>query len=196
MAPRSHWMIDTSDKREMWTRLIGHPEESIEETRSAGERLFTWDGQSCLEIGAGCGRLLKLAASHFEIALGVDVSPSLVTYSREYLWNFWRRSSVVIGDGYYLPFADETFDYVYSFTCFQHMESIEEIRVNLREARRVLRPGGYVRIQTVEGKNGTGLHDGYVFASPDEFAVEFKSAGFPMVYAETIGPWIWANAQK
>ena len=45
------------------------------------------------------------------------------------------------------PFADESFDFVYSYAVFQHIPSLDVVMNYLREARRVLKPGGLLRVQ-------------------------------------------------
>ena len=48
-----------------------------------------------------------------------------------------------VGSGSDLPqFADSSFDFVYSYAVFQHIPSHDVIWSYLREAHRVLRPGG------------------------------------------------------
>jgi SAM-dependent methyltransferase len=47
-----------------------------------------------------------------------------------------------------LPFADESFGFVYAFSVFTHLS--EELQVAwIDESRRVLRPGGYLLISTL-----------------------------------------------
>ena len=122
-------------------------------------------------------------------AEGVDSSKNLVTMS---------DGSVVLTDGESLPYADDTFNFVYAFTVFQHMVDLSTIQNNLREAYRVLVPGGICRIQTV-CEDTSMYHDGHVFGSIPEFTDEFFDAGFLFVEGsvdEEIGNWIWVTAQK
>ena len=44
-------------------------------------------------------------------------------------------------------FPDDKFDFVYSYAVFQHIPSREVVFRYLREARRVLKPGGILRCQ-------------------------------------------------
>ena len=43
-------------------------------------------------------------------------------------------------------FADESFDLVYSYAVFQHIPSRDVVMQYLREARRVLKPGGLLAL--------------------------------------------------
>jgi SAM-dependent methyltransferase len=88
-------------------------------------------------LDAGCGAGLALAtASELGAAVsGLDAAPGLIAIARR------RLPDVRIehGDLEELPFPDRTFDAVTGFNSFQYAASPEAA---LREARRVLRPGG------------------------------------------------------
>src|SRR6266403_1778854 len=56
----------------------------------------------CLEIGAGIGRLLKPMTNYFDVALGIDISPKMVKYSRDYLADT-PLAKVHITDGTRIP---------------------------------------------------------------------------------------------
>lgn len=197
MAPKEYWEIPPFEEDDLlWRRIVGHDHEDSEETAAQAAKIFCrapWGMR--LEIGAGVGRLLIPAAEMASYAYGVDSSLSLVARSTHYL-RYHEKCRVVLNDGLYLPFRDGYFDFVYSFTCFQHMENLETIQANLREAYRVLRRNGQCRIQTVCGENGTGMHDGYVFRSVDEFGKQFHHAGFMEWEGETDSGWIWVTGIK
>lgn len=195
MAKKEHWEVDPWNQREMWLKVIGHDQEFPEETRETAHRIFDTTGARCLEIGAGVGRLLMQAQKYFFQPVGVDSSASLVAMSTIYLQDY-PNCRVILNDGLTFPFDEKAFSFVYSFTCFQHMEEIETIRQNLREAYRVLRHKGLCKIQTVCGDRASGLYDGYVFASAEEFRKEFLDVGFEEVEAKVEGPWIWVKAWK
>jgi ubiquinone/menaquinone biosynthesis C-methylase UbiE len=99
-----------------------------------------------LEIGCGTGRIMQhLAASYREVH-GIDISSRMVeqgTHRLAHLENVHFHH----GNGYDLePFANESFDLVYSALVFQHMP--KTIAYNyLLEAKRVLRPGGLLSFQ-------------------------------------------------
>lgn len=196
MATKEYWEVDPTAFREMWLRVVGEAHEDPIKTEHQALRIFDREmGTACLEIGAGIGRLLVPALKHFTWAYGVDYSASLTALSTRYLVNH-KNARVIFGDGVTLPFPDNWFDFVYSFTCFQHMPTLEIIQSNLREAYRVLRLDGKCRIQTVRGENGTGKHDGYVFSDEKLFLQEFMDAGFDKAEAITEGEWIWATGMK
>ncbi len=90
------------------------------------------DSSVVLDLGAGRGHLPELdirdAAAH---VCGVDPDEVVLT-------NRQLHEAHVVRDGR-LPFDDETFDLVFSTHVWEHVESPIDF---LREARRVLRPGG------------------------------------------------------
>jgi len=100
-----------------------------------------------LEIGCGVGRLLKTAAGRFREVVGVDISPKMIEYAREYLAGF-ANVSVHVNDGAALPMIGAgTVDLCFSVLVFQHIPSVAVARSYFREVARVLGPGGYFRVQ-------------------------------------------------
>lgn len=99
-----------------------------------------------LEIGCGRGfNLLNLARRNPEVAFaGIDLIPWHVRAAR---FLAWRRRNLEVheGDFHQLPFADESFDLVFSVEAICHAADVYQV---VEEVRRVLRPGG--RFVTVE----------------------------------------------
>lgn len=196
MAIKEHWEMDPWDDKEIWRRVIAQDRPDDQETKDQALTIFDRQrGAHCLEIGAGVGRLLLEAKSRFSYCSGVDSSVSLVARSTHYLRHHWN-CRVVLNDGKSIPFQDGAFDFVYSLTCFQHMEELETIQSNLREAYRILRRGGVCRIQTICGDNGTGKYDGHVFSSVDDFGKEFRRAGFMEWEGSVEKDWLWLTGIK
>ncbi len=108
-------------------------------------RLATAD--RALEIGCGPGRLMLPMSRHFSEIHGVDVSEEMVALARERLAAVPNAHLQVGSGGDLAPFPDDSFDYVYSYTVFQHIPSREVVLNYLRESRRVLRPGGILCCQ-------------------------------------------------
>ena len=95
-----------------------------------------------LEIGCGLGRLMRPLSAHVGEIHGVDVSDEMVRGAHERL-SALPNAHVHQGSGGDLAgFASESFDFVYSYAVFQHIPSREVIFGYLREAWRVLAPGG------------------------------------------------------
>ncbi len=100
-----------------------------------------------LEIGCGPGRLMRPMSRHFVEIHGVDVSDEMIALAQEKLRDI-PHAHAHATDGATLPqFADNFFNFVYSYAVFQHIPSREVVYEYLREIRRVLKPGGLARLQ-------------------------------------------------
>jgi ubiquinone/menaquinone biosynthesis C-methylase UbiE len=115
--------------------------------RVAGE-----GGGAVLELGAGTGRLLvPLARAGLEM-VGLDRSAPMLARAQARLRRLprARRPAVVQGDIRALPFAAGTFQTVLApYGMLQSLLEDDDLRATLREARRVLRPGGLFGIDLV-----------------------------------------------
>jgi SAM-dependent methyltransferase len=96
-------------------------------------------GKRVLEIGVGLGtdfvRFVRAGAS----VTGVDLSPHSVELVRRRLAQEGLEGRLETGDAEHLPFADASFDRVYSWGVLHHTP---ETRDAAAEAMRVLAPGG------------------------------------------------------
>lgn len=105
------------------------------------------DGARVLDVGCGAGRHVAalLACDNVGSVVGLDLSRDLLDVARQRLAHEARAGCVefVQGDMRDLPFADDSFEAVVSFfTAFGYFdEDAENARV-VREAARVLKPGG------------------------------------------------------
>jgi SAM-dependent methyltransferase len=100
-----------------------------------------------LEIGCGPGRLMAALSADFGRLHGVDVSGEMVALARENLSGI-PHAEARQGNGADLEgFPDESIDFCYSYAVFQHIPDKAVIRNYLREACRVLKPGGVFKGQ-------------------------------------------------
>jgi len=95
-----------------------------------------------LEIGCGPGRLMKPMSRHFGEIHGVDVSDEMIRLGRERLAHIPHAHLHATSGASLNLFADESFDFIYSYAVFQHIPSHEVVLEYMREIRRVLQPGG------------------------------------------------------
>jgi SAM-dependent methyltransferase len=96
-------------------------------------------GRRFLECGGATGRLpLQLTREGWHCTL-VDVTTEGPLLARERFARARASAWFVTGDVFHLPFADETFDVVYSSGL---LDVLPDIASAIREMTRVLRPGG------------------------------------------------------
>lgn len=107
-----------------------------------GQLLSTDD---VLEIGCGYGRLMHSLAGSVGTITGVDLHANPIKVAKRLLGEF-DNVAVFVNDGLTLPFDDDSFDVVYSFSVMQHV-SKEIVRGYFIEVGRVLRDGGRFLMQ-------------------------------------------------
>jgi SAM-dependent methyltransferase len=100
-----------------------------------------------LEIGCGPGRLMRPMSRHFGEIHGVDISEEMIRLARQNLAGVPHAHPHHAPNSNLEAFADSSFDFVYSYAVFQHIPSREVVFNYLRDACRVLKPGGILRCQ-------------------------------------------------
>jgi ubiquinone/menaquinone biosynthesis C-methylase UbiE len=96
--------------------------------------------RSLLDLGTGTGRMLEMFGSDIERGLGLDLSLDMLLLARDRLERAGLRNcSVRQGDIYDLPLANDSFDVV---ILHQVLHFLDDGARAIREAARVLRPGG------------------------------------------------------
>jgi SAM-dependent methyltransferase len=130
-------------------------------------------GTRLLDVGCGSGLTLVLAARRGAIPAGLDVSPGLLGIARGRLPSVGQHGADLRdGDMESLPFADATFDAVTGVNAFQFAG---DPRRALREAARVLRPGGRLvasLFAAPERSQGTVTHEAMTALIPPERAAD------------------------
>jgi ubiquinone/menaquinone biosynthesis C-methylase UbiE len=101
------------------------------------------EGKRVLEIGVGMGadfvRWLRSGAR----ASGVDLTQRAVAITQERILDEELAGDLQVADAETLPFNDGQFDIVYSWGVLHHTPNTEQA---LAEARRVLAPGGQLKL--------------------------------------------------
>ena len=100
-----------------------------------------------LEIGCGPGRLMRPMSRHFGEIHGVDVSDEMIAQARRKLQDIPHAHPHHTNGSELSLFPSDHFDFVYSYAVFQHIPSAEVVFSYLRETVRVLKPGGFARLQ-------------------------------------------------
>jgi SAM-dependent methyltransferase len=157
---------DYDSDPERWT--------SWESPQDVHEMVASELGGPVLDAGCGAGRLASALPSRITW-VGLDASPTQLAAS-------WHRP-VVLGDMILLPFSDASFAEVTHLWCLDHLE---DPLVAVREASRVLRPGGRYYASTAARDNDPELMpEGYPPTSFDaEEAVAVVASVFEEVEAE------------
>ncbi|ADV84645.1 class I SAM-dependent methyltransferase [Terriglobus saanensis] len=106
-----------------------------------------------LDFGCGVGRLTQALARRFQSSVGIDISQEMITQANAL--NQYEHCRYVANATPQLPFADESFSFIYSNIVLQHVA--RSFAANyLREFTRVLAPGAVMVF---------GVQDS--FAAPD-----------------------------
>ena len=127
-----------------------------------------------LELGAGHGLLLTLAAERGIEACGVEILPERIEICQAKGLEVWEHD---LGEP--LPFADASFGMIYCGQVIEHMVPDAQ-RVMLREAFRVLRPGGQFQVRSpCRHHEPSRLQPGHDhLLTPSELEVMLREAGF------------------
>ncbi len=94
-----------------------------------------------LEVGVGVGRIAEHLASRCQTFTGIDISKNMISIARERLARADNVRLEVADKSDLSMFADASFDKVYFQVVLIHLDR-EDAFHYMREARRVLAPGG------------------------------------------------------
>jgi SAM-dependent methyltransferase len=154
---------------------------------------------AALEIGCGPGRLMRPLSRHFGEIHGVDVSDEMIRLARERLRGVSNAHPRHSSGADLALFPDGRFDFVYSYAVFQHIPSRDVVFSYLREAWRVLKPGGILRCQL----NGLPPHakqyDTWsgVRITPEEIRAFAREQRFQLLALEEIWTqYMWITCRK
>ena len=111
-------------------------------------------GLRVLEVGVGMGADYEQWLKAGAIATGVDLSAASLARAAERCERAGLKPDLQLADAENLPFADATFDVVYSYGVMHHSAATARC---VAEAWRVLKPGGSARIMLYHHPSLTGL---------------------------------------
>jgi SAM-dependent methyltransferase/uncharacterized protein YbaR (Trm112 family) len=103
-------------------------------------------GELLLDIGCNWGRWSIAAAQRGYRPIGVDPSFEAIVAARRIARQLGADTRYVVADARRLPFADDTFDVVFSYGVLQHF-SKSDVAVSVDEIARVVKRSGYSWVQ-------------------------------------------------
>jgi ubiquinone/menaquinone biosynthesis C-methylase UbiE len=173
-----------------WDRIrrLHIAEQEVE--RAIVATLADRDFRSLLDLGTGTGRMLELFGPHIARGLGIDLSPAMLALARARLDRAaLRHCSVRQGDIYDLALPKDSFDVV---LVHQVLHYLDDGAGAIREAARVLRPGGRLLVvdfapHDVEFLRDEHAHRRLGFA-PEIVAQWMSAAGLDVVSQRDLVP--------
>lgn len=130
--------------------LTGASAEEFEATGASDAAIvgrYLRGAESVLNIGCGIGRVERYLAPLVGELWAVDISGEMIRRAHERLAGIGNVHLREVGNREFLSgFEDGRFDLVFSFLVLQHLEK-EDAFLYLRDAFRVLKPGGFLVTQ-------------------------------------------------
>ncbi len=177
-----------------WERIrsLHVPEQEVE---AAIVRLLGRDRlDSVLDAGTGTGRMLELLSPYIRRGIGIDGSPEMLAIGRDRLGQASAfNCQVRRGDVYRLPFGDGQVANGFDAVLFhQVLHFLDDPQAALREAIRVLKPGGRILIadfapHALEFLRTEHAHRRLGF-SDAEVQGWFKAAGLKTLASQSLVP--------
>jgi SAM-dependent methyltransferase len=109
-------------------------------------RLPEGKGELFLDAGCNWGRWCIAAARKGYRVVGIDPSFGAVVAARRVSAQLGVSATYIVADARFLPFPAGSFDFVFSYSVFQHF-SIKDVRASLKEIARILKINGTSLIQ-------------------------------------------------
>ena len=145
-------------------------------------------GEKIVDVGSGPGRDGLLLQHAGKEIICVDASEAMVKFSSE------RGLESVLAEFDNLPFENESFDGIWSYTALLHIPK-KYIRTSLEEISRVLKPSGIFALGLIEGEteeykesSGVDMPRWFSFYQKDEVIDLCRKYGFELIYFETFKP--------
>lgn len=167
MKAAEHWHAE-AERWAAWARAAGH--DAYWYYRDAFFELVPPPGRATLEIGCGEGRVSRDLAAREHAVTGVDITPRLVELAAE----ADPASTYVVGNAEALPFSDRSFDLT---VAYNSLIDVDDMPAAVREAARVLEPGGAFCVCVTHPMMDAGRWDGERFFIDGSYLVTSRFEG-------------------
>jgi SAM-dependent methyltransferase len=114
----------------------------------------SWRERSVLEVGTGTGTDFVNFCRAGARAVGVDITSAAIELVRQRLALEGRSAATLVADVESLPFADDSFDLVYSWGVLHHTTNTER---GIAEIHRILRRPGEARLMLYSRRSWVAL---------------------------------------
>ncbi len=152
------------------------------------DKFIELSGKKIIDAGSGPGRDGLLLQQSGKEVFCVDASEAMVKLSSE------RGLKSILAGFDSLPFENESFDGVWSYTALLHIPK-KSFTISLKEISRVLNYSGIFALGLIEGdteeykeSSGIDMPRWFSFYQKDEVVGLCKNHGFELVYFETFKP--------
>jgi len=102
-------------------------------------------GKDMLDLGCfTAGRMISWKEEYgFDRTCGIDVHQTFIDAARAFAAEKDVEAEFYVGFGEDLPFDDDSFDFIFSYDVFEHVQNVAEV---LKECQRVLKPNGQLLV--------------------------------------------------